>query len=296
VSTLPPLFHELVDDAALFPPGNAAMADAVPAHNRHRSAWYSAMVGPFLCPASRLPELADAATAPLRVGVIIDTGAGGIDEAVRAALDTLTFELRGVEVPLRGEPLADSARRVTLALDRARLDVEDRMDIDDPDDDLDPDDVHMFVEVPLTAGWRPALDWIAVAGHRAKLRTGGPIPDAFPAERSVAEFILACLEYDVPFKLTAGLHRAVRNTTADGFEQHGFLNALLAVADALDGADAPTIARTLADRDDDRVAARVRDLPPGTAITVRTWLMSFGSCSIDEPLEDLVNLGLISKE
>ena len=42
---------QLIDDAALFPPGNAPMPAAVAAHRRHRAAAYRELVGPFLCPA-----------------------------------------------------------------------------------------------------------------------------------------------------------------------------------------------------------------------------------------------------
>ena len=45
--TIPPIFDRLIDDAAVFPPGDLPLADAVPAHVAHRSAWYSALVGPL---------------------------------------------------------------------------------------------------------------------------------------------------------------------------------------------------------------------------------------------------------
>lgn len=280
------LYHSLIDDAALFPPGNAAMADAVPAHDQHRSAWYAGMVGPFLCPASRLEELAgrlgDRDT-PLGVTVVVDTGTGGIEPAVDAVLAEPRLTLRGVEVPLRGEPLAESARRTSIALDMAV-------------GGLDDDGEAAYIEIPRLPGWREALDTVSIAGHRAKLRTGGATAEAYPTEDEVAAFILACLELDVPFKCTAGLHHAVRHTADDGSEQHGFLNILLAVADALDGADADGIARTLADRDARAVAARTLALPLGRAAQVRTWFGSYGSCSVTEPLEDLLALGLITKE
>ena len=52
----------------------------------------------------------------------------------------------------------------------------------------------------------------------------------------------------MPFKCTAGLHHAVRHRAADtGFEHHGFLNVLLAVAAALTGEDAGEVAAELAD-------------------------------------------------
>jgi hypothetical protein len=296
VSTVPVLFRGLVDDAALFPPGNAAMADAVPAHAARRRAWYAPLVGPFLCPASRLAELAELAGetgTSLSVGVIVDTGTGGIEPAVAAVRADPLLELRSIDVPLRGEPLAEAARRAAIALDGALDDLSD-----DPAGDASAewDELPVYLEVLRGPGWRRALEVVAETGYRAKLRTGGVTPDAFPAEAEVAAFILACLELDVPFKFTAGLHRAIRNTTGDGIEQHGFGNVLLAVADALDGADAPTIEQTLADRDTDRITDRMGALPSGRAAGVRSWLASYGSCSIDEPVDDLLALGLITKE
>jgi hypothetical protein len=284
-----PLFAALIDDAALFPPANAAMQQAVDAHVGHRAAWYSALVGPFLCAASRLEELAaqlGARSDPFGVTVVVDTGASGVGSAVDAVASDDRMVLRGVEVPLRGDPLAENARRTVAALDAALGGPED----DEP----------AYVEIPRLPGWRDALEVVSDAGYRAKLRTGGVAAADFPPEDHVAAFILGCLDLGVPFKFTAGLHRAVRHTVSDGVsdgvEQHGFLNALLGVAVALDGGDAAEVAQTLADRDGAGVADRIRALPLRPAARVRTWCNSYGSCSIAEPVDDLLNLGLISKE
>jgi hypothetical protein len=278
-----PLFSRLIDDAALFPPGNAPMPAAVPAHREHRAAWYSALVGPFLCPASRLDELIghlDDDDAGFGVTVIVDTGTGGIGPAVDTVAADPQLVLRGIEVPLRGEPLSDAAERAVRALDAA---------IGGPDDD-EP----AYVEVPRTDGWRRALEVVAESGYRAKLRTGGVTPEAFPSEAEVAQFMIACLELDVPFKCTAGLHHAVRHTTADRQEQHGFLNVLLAVAAALDGGDDASIAAALAERSSSAVAESIRSIPPGRASEIRSWLGSYGSCSITDPIDDLIDLKLLS--
>lgn len=277
-----PLFHALIDDAALFPPGNAPMEIAVPTHQEHRSAWYADMIGPFLCPASRLTELAGRLDddAALGVTIIVDTGTGGIGPAVDEVAADRRMTLRGAEAPLRGEPLPDAARRTVAALDAA---------LGGPDDE-EP----AYIEVPRAEGWRDALEIVAESGYRAKLRTGGPTPEAFPPEDEVARFIVACLELDVPFKFTAGLHHAVRRTTPDGREEHGFLNALLAVAVALDGGDVEAIAHTLADRGAQGIADRIAALPGGRASSVRAWLGSYGSCSVTEPIGDLLDLKLVS--
>lgn len=97
----------------------------------------------------------------------------------------------------------------------------------------------------------------------------------------------------VPFKATAGLHHAVRNTDPDtGFEQHGFLNVLLATEAAAHGAASEDIARILARRDAGGLATEVR----GLSSRARGLFLSFGTCSIAEPLSELSGLGLLCEE
>jgi hypothetical protein len=151
-----------------------------------------------------------------------------------------------------------------------------------------------YVEVPRRAGWEGALDVLAADGaERAKLRTGGMTADAHPSEAEVAAFIHACVVRGLAFKLTAGLHHAVRLTTGNGFEQHGVLNVLAAVAAALDGADVGELAGLLGARDPapllERVAAA--DHP-----RIRRSFASFGCCGVTEPLDELAALGLSLEE
>jgi len=53
------LFEGLVDDAAVFPPGNAPLAEALRLHREHRGSGYAAFVGPLLVPAGRYFMLGD---------------------------------------------------------------------------------------------------------------------------------------------------------------------------------------------------------------------------------------------
>ncbi|MBD0323954.1 MAG: hypothetical protein ICV72_11300, partial [Aldersonia sp.] len=75
------------------------------------------------------------------------------------------------------------------------------------------------------------------------------------------------------------------------FEQHGFLNLLLAAATAEAGASVDTIAAVLALRDVAAVATRVQDLDP----VVRASFVSYGTCSVLEPMIDLVDLNLVDR-
>ncbi|WP_020576084.1 hypothetical protein [Actinopolymorpha alba] len=295
---IPAHLSGLVDDAAMFPPSSTPLDEALAAHVEHQSGWYADLVGPFLCPDLKLPDLAGALgslaghspdATPLPVGLIVTGGAGAIGPALTWAGRDERIRLAGVEIALRDEPdLARNVARIALAFDAAGLD----------------EDVPAAIEIPRTEGWQGALDALAETGHRAKLRTGGVSADAFPTEREVAAFILACLDREVAFKCTAGLHHAVRttapgdgpggSTTADQpLEQHGFLNILLATRRALDGAGAGALVQVLAERDTAAVSDQVRACGPAGLASSRRWFTSFGSCSVSLPLDGLLRLGFL---
>jgi len=281
MSTVPALFRHLVDDAAMFPPGNLPLVEAVEAHRAHRTAPYAELVGSFVCTDEDLMKVAGEAArtgpGPLRVTVVITGGAGGIEPAVRYGDRSADVEVTAVEVRLRNEDdLSRNALRVVRACD----------------DCLDEETA--YVEIGLDGAWERALDVVADAGYAAKLRTGGLDASLFPSESQVAAFVTACLDREVAFKCTAGLHNAVRHTAADtGFEHHGFLNVLLATRASLDGASQDELTAVLASRDGDDLAARARDLSEDQAAGARRWFTSFGSCSIDEPRHDLTALRLL---
>ena len=144
------------------------------------------------------------------------------------------------------------------------------------------------------------LDAIRRHGQRAKIRTGGITPDAFPAIGNVAEFLRACKAKGVAFKATAGLHHPLRCVKPLTYEpnaplgtMHGFLNVFLA-ATLLDHADA-----ILAESDpgafafdDDSAAWRGHRVTTEEIVaTRRDFATSFGSCSFEEPISDLRELG-----
>jgi hypothetical protein len=144
------------------------------------------------------------------------------------------------------------------------------------------------------------LDPIARHGLRAKIRTGGVTEDAFPDIASVAAFLRACREKRVAFKATAGLHHPLRCVKALTYEpgaatgtMHGFLNVFLAAAmteraeEILEERDASAF------RFDDAGATwRGTRVSTGDLIAMRRdFATSFGSCSFEEPIRDLQELG-----
>jgi hypothetical protein len=275
------LFSRLVDDASMFPPGDLPLSDAVPAHRDHRQAPYADLVGTFVCTDRQLANVArrarETSTGPVRVSVVVTGGAGGIEPVVKYGDRSDDVEVAGVEIRLRDEDdLSRNALRVVRMCDSCM------------------DSESAFVETGMEGGWERALDVIADAGYAAKLRTGGLEADLFPGAAQVAEFIEACLDREVQFKCTAGLHNAVRHTAPDtGFEHHGFLNVLLATRASLDGAPADEVAAVLENRDGADLARQAAALDELQAKGVRRWFTSFGSCSVSEPVEDLTGLGLV---
>ena len=273
-TSLAPAWSGLVDDAAIFPPGDAPLPEAVAAHVARRDEWYADLVGGFVVTDVRIPEI----TEQLSLAIVVTGGAGAIEGALKLGARG-GHEVAGVEIALRDlDDLAGNARRVTKAADAAGLDPET-----------------VYVELPHApdiGAWLRAADEVAAAGMRLKFRSGGLEEHLFPATHALARWIDAALDRETPFKCTAGLHNAVRHDADDGFTHHGFLNVLLATFRAFDGATADEVAAVLDERDANALAqaAGSEDLT-----RARRWFTSFGSCSVQEPLDDLIALGLQEK-
>ena len=158
------------------------------------------------------------------------------------------------------------------------------------------DGLRAYAEVPLTFGLLSALDALGDARREglpvaAKFRTGGLAAELFPTPIELAAVICACRDRELPFKLTAGLHHAIRHTDPEtGFIHHGFLNVLVAtVQAAIQGAEAADVAATLAGTDPVPLIEATRRLLNDD----RPLWIGFGSCSVLDPVEDLARLGLL---
>lgn len=268
------LWAGLVDDAALFPPGNAPLGRALAEHATHRASAYGDLVGPFLCPATRVDELTAALPSDqhLDLAIVFDVTGEGAHHAWRSAVTDPRVRLVAVEAAHAA--LGEAAAAVGANVGRS-------------------EGVTGFLEVPRT-GFEASLDLVASSGwDAAKYRTGGVTADAFPTEDELAAFLAEVAARGLPFKLTAGLHRAARTTSPEGFEQHGVLNVLVATRVAREGGSVGELVTALAERRADRLVAFVRDWDEDACAGVRRALRSFGCCGVTDPIDDLRALGLL---
>ncbi|MGH7744604.1 MAG: hypothetical protein ACREQ5_07280 [Candidatus Dormibacteria bacterium] len=285
------LVTNLVDYAGLFPPAGLTMPEAVRNYDVYLKGEMNWMLGRFIVPASRLREL-ELATSEIepdrkwRLSCIVgDDPRAGLREVesfndrnsgVRASVDTIEVHLPDVE--LCQDLLPHVSKNLTT-----------------------------YVEVPLNTP-TDLLRSLGKSGARAKIRTGGLIPSAIPSTRAIAGFLANCAAADTEFKATAGLHHPLRSLKpltykpdAPRTKMHGFLNLFLAAAFARHGASAADVTGVMDCEEAqcfsfEENEARWNDLAMTTNAIHKTrqqFAMSFGSCSFEEPVEDLRHLHLL---
>ncbi|HEV2690090.1 MAG TPA: hypothetical protein VGV35_16135 [Bryobacteraceae bacterium] len=139
-----------------------------------------------------------------------------------------------------------------------------------------------------------------------KVRTGGLTPDAIPAPAELADFLLRAAALRRPFKATAGLHHPIRSHRALTYAtdsprgvMHGFVNVFVAAAFAWHAIDRGVVLDVLNETDpasfefsDTQLRWRGHSLSTTQIREARRdFAHSFGSCSFEEPVADLRELG-----
>ena len=135
-----------------------------------------------------------------------------------------------------------------------------------------------------------------------KLRTGGVTADAFPTSAQIASSLVTPATYQLPIKFTAGLHHPIREFRDEvKTKMHGFLNVLgAAVLAAEHRWDEKQTATMLEDENaasfsfgEDSFAWCEWKIDVERLRYRRKFVASFGSCSFDEPRDDLRALRLL---
>jgi hypothetical protein len=306
-------FHEdLIDYAGLFPPAELEMPEALANYRAHWASPESWMLARFVCPCSRLAHLAEVCEAagaapPKRLTVLarpaetpeqllesLATDLDALESHVRKAGTQSTPEVLELRLPPKLKDAPALLREVRRSLVR---------------DGLGP--LRVFVEATaerkmseVVARTIEALDEVRGEGWDAagfKLRCGGVIAAAYPDLETVETVLAEAHRRRVPLKATAGLHHPVRHHRDDlGVDEHGFWNlfgaGLLLAARAI---PEERLGDVLGETDPSSFSFTGgrfawRDASIGADVIAsgrRDAITSFGSCSFDEPREDLTRLG-----
>jgi hypothetical protein len=285
------LLSEAIDYAGLFPPAALNMAAAVENYAAYRESEHAWMLGRFVVPVTRLEEFQHTAVPyargkePWRLSAL---GSGDF-AADSSKITEFNNEFGGRFCIDTVETKASHK----YDLDRAVAAFAGR--------------VVPYFELAINSDLEELIAHVSSLKARAKVRTGGVTADAFPSSGDLARFITTCTVVGTPFKATAGLHHPLRSLkpltyapSSPTAVMHGFLNVFLAASFAHAGLNAGTVSQLLEERSVDAFcldhgvswrgnvlsAQELRDCRNLTSI-------AFGSCSFQEPVDELRALGLL---
>ncbi len=286
------LLSEVIDYAGLFPPAHLSMAAAVQNYADYLDSEYAWMLGRFIVPSDLINDFAVHAqefwkgkgSKLWRISALVR---GDLTATLRQ-IDIFNQNFSGSAVIDTIEARAETAKQIKEAYLSSR--------------------VSTYFEIPLDSQLPEQISALALTRQRAKIRTGGSTQEAFPPIDELIKFLRVCIAANVPFKATAGLHHPLRVVKPLSYEpdaptgaMHGFLNLFLAAALLRQNLNNNNANKLMADGNagnfgfDDEGATwngnRI-ELPQLKLLRERN-VISFGSCSFVEPIEDLQLLGFL---
>ena len=318
------LLEGAIDYAGMFPPASLGLHEALAGYRALRSESAAWLMGHFVCPAEQLRELVAAVPDdPFRVSLVVPLDAyrqnrlissrpseaeAGQPPSAIAAVAALEFrwqtDVVRDSVFVRPDGLLTMAGALAAAVNPEANTFFELSRVQSPAHTTAWQ--HRLAEIlrmmaTPNAKARAQRPPRGLAGF--KFRCGGATPADVPASSELAEVIRACRDAHVFWKATAGLHHPLRHLDARlGVRVHGFINLFTAAVMAdLHRLDTGKIQAILDDEDasdfrfgDNVLTWRDRSATCEQITSVRRrGLQSFGSCSIEEPVQDLKALGWI---
>jgi hypothetical protein len=312
MQTVHALMRGLIDYAGLFPPAKLDMAPTVRNYATYRDAWQGEFLARLVVPVARLDEFEREAIALLPR----DVGESTDDDSEDDEMLVDPWRITALTKPAGDPGLEDDLDRLAkfnddhsdpesglVVVDAIELKADSVASIEHAVEAIPPD-YQAFFELPWeTSDIRGMVAAVAGEGLGAKVRTGGMTPDLFPPSDALARFIRACAMAEVPMKATAGLHHPIRHfNEGQRVTMHGFVNVIVASALAFtQRAEHDTITSVL-----DETAASAFLFTHDAIVwrnhkitldqlerTRERFFLSIGSCSIDEPTDDLKAMGLL---
>lgn len=265
----------LFDYAGLFPPAGLSLEAAVREYRSFEGTSAELLAASFVCPVGKLTELVEVWPRDEDLAVAIVASEDIEADLVKIHSLPGNFEIASYEAKA-GD--ANAIQKLGKRLSR--------------------EEFESFLEIPLGPELADSLDAFTQFDQIfPKARLGGTTPGSVPSTELVADFIVECDQLDLSYKLTAGLHHPFPNVNAETRDtQFGFMNILVAAhlcaeldwtRDEVIEALAQPAAAFKWGNVPEFQGQRLNDLA-----SVRNILLSIGSCSIMEPLDDLRAAGI----
>lgn len=315
----------IIDYAGLFPPADLSLDTSIQKYSQYRKNDDAWMLSRYIIPASRLAELNPykknlfAEGEPFAFSVLgkgtetvseyyeyLQALADQIEQFHEEHGDRVTTDILEIKLPREvvfandADLLADVYSKTVEQLDRSN-NLPSQVFFEGFFEENWKKDIGLMLETMQNFNQASEAQTVHQAGF--KLRCGGVKAHMFPSVEEVAFALNTARQCNVAMKGTAGLHHPIRHyDDSVQTKMHGFFNvfggAMLSYAH---------------DLTDDELAAIVREEDPEhfsftdegfhwKDLTVSTHelselrevaLISFGSCSFDEPREDLQKLELL---
>ncbi|MBH8578177.1 hypothetical protein I8752_35575 [Nostocaceae cyanobacterium CENA369] len=285
------LLASIVDYAGLFPPAKLGIEAAIVNYAKYQSTPYSWMLNNFVLPVSRLHEFT----------TIVPT----LDLKQRSLSLIISNNWKSELEIVHSLQLRHSKNHI--AVTSLEFPILSPIEIEKVIPHLT-ENLEVFFEIPLKEDLKPYLAVLKNTKASAKIRTGGMTVEAFPTVTQLFLGILAFAEAQVPFKATAGLHHPLPGNYCITYEpdspstlMHGFLNVAVMAALVYWQKVTPQAAlEVLQDASnsfyftDNAITWGDYQLNIAEIEQARQrFFRSFGSCSFEEPIDNLQELKLL---
>ncbi len=312
--------NRLIDYAGLFPPANLNLAQAFNNFIMYLQGEYSWGLSRFIIPAKRLPELTELMGQMKYPGdinlpfSILGTNPESIKDFEKHLEQDIKLigEFRDkfgsriqadiIEMRLPADAFEGSSKDMSALMKTVSDNFKDKLNMN----------VTAFYEAALKGDFEnrvvKATEAISLFNGKQrnagfKLRTGGVEASTFPTPEEISFALVTCIEYDVPMKCTAGLHHPIRHYDESvQTNMHGFLNVFGAgIFAQVCNLDVDETLQILTEEDPyafhfTKDGIEINDfVVPNKDLELsrKKFMLSYGSCSFDDPVNDLKTMELL---
>ncbi|HRE41954.1 MAG TPA: hypothetical protein PLG90_11530 [Ignavibacteria bacterium] len=313
--------EKFLDYAGMFPPAKLPLLEAFANYVKYAGDQYSWLLSRFICPANNLLQLADIiklqfedTNYPLRIAVL---GKGG--ESIKDYRNEFLNDINNLKAfrsRFKSNIYANVYEvripdQLIISKDEAQITEIVNFTISELEEKVGKD-LKIYFEGVNKADWDNSIDLVTYILSNFKdegknigykIRLAGLTAIDIPTCRQLAVVLLNCLDRSLPIKATQGLHHPFRHYNEDVHgKMHGFINLFTAaIIGNRHGVEGDVLIKILEDENADNFVFNDDMLVWNGYEVDMDWIKygrddvmhSFGSCSFDEPVSDMLKYNLI---